>query len=206
MSAENANEATSARKAPSDETEIVIVDYPPTGSSETLEAWSQVEDEPDVDGSWRAALSRAALPLFVAAAVAFGIAVIASLVMERRHEDAPPPVAQPMPAYALPPISTGPTAKDPHDDEFIAMALSPSSLKAGQQNGAGWGTSGTQENANQIALKECRSAAQFDDCMLIDVGMFHGVWPMRLTAAPRRSGPVGQAQTPTPPKPPPSAD
>src|SRR5271154_4918546 len=45
------------------ETEIVTVDYPPTGSSETLQAWSQVEDEP-LDESWGSALGRAAVPLF----------------------------------------------------------------------------------------------------------------------------------------------
>jgi len=160
------------------ETEIVTVDYPPTGSSETLQAWSQVEDEP-LDESWGSALGRAAVPLFVTAVVAFGCVVVGvAWLALRNSSSASSPITQtvsaPLPAYALPPITTGPTARDPHDDEFVAMALSPSSLKTGQQNGAGWGTSGTQENANQIALKECRSAAQFDDCMLINTGMFHG--------------------------------
>jgi Domain of unknown function (DUF4189) len=81
---------------------------------------------------------------------------------------------KPTVAAVLPPITTGPTASDPHDDEFVAMALSPRSLTAGKQKFAGWGTSGTQEHANEIALNECRAAAGFDDCVLINAGMFHG--------------------------------
>jgi hypothetical protein len=41
------------------ETEIVAVDYPPTGS-ETLKAWSAEEPAIEFDGPWRSALSRAA--------------------------------------------------------------------------------------------------------------------------------------------------
>ncbi|WP_096442505.1 DUF732 domain-containing protein [Mycobacterium shigaense] len=76
-------------------------------------------------------------------------------------------------AAALPPIpatSAPPTAKDPNDDEFVAMALSPQA-----HNGAGgFGISGTQEQANQIALNHCRQSSGNDDCLLINAGMFHG--------------------------------
>jgi hypothetical protein len=89
------------------ETEILPVDYPPTGS-EALEAWSaeEPEPEPELDGSWHAAFSKAALPLFVAAVVAFGIVVAGWLMIDNRREDTP--VAAPLPAAALPPISTIP--------------------------------------------------------------------------------------------------
>lgn len=77
------------------------------------------------------------------------------------------------PAAALPPIPATPalpTAKDPNDDEFVAMALSPQS-----HNGAGgFGMYGTQEQANQIALNQGRHSSGNDDCLLINAGMFHG--------------------------------
>jgi hypothetical protein len=52
------------------------------------------------------AFSRAAVPLFVAAVVTFGLVVAAWLVINTRREDRPPP--QPQPASALPPISSAP--------------------------------------------------------------------------------------------------
>jgi hypothetical protein len=87
---------------PSDETEIV----PPVTQAAPEQAWSAEEPEPELDGSWHAAFSKAALPLFVAAVVAFGIVVVGWLMIDNRREDTP--VAAPLPAAALPPISTIP--------------------------------------------------------------------------------------------------
>lgn len=164
------------------ETEIVVVDYPSTGV-ETVEAWSDADDEPEDDGSWRGALSRAALPLFVLALIAFGAVVVGLLVTQTRHEDNPTPATAPttqaaptapLPTASLPPIPTGPVAKDPHDDEFVAMALSPKALATPGQIFGGFGTSGTQENANKIAITECKAISGNDDCLLVNGGMFHG--------------------------------
>jgi hypothetical protein len=81
------------------------------------------------------------------------------------------PLAAPLPP--IPATPAVPTAKAPDDDEFVAMALSPRALST-HQGGGGYGTSGTQEHANQIALSECRAASGNDDCVLINAGMFHG--------------------------------
>jgi hypothetical protein len=69
------------------ETERVVVDYPSTG----VQAWSAAEDyfEDLDDGSWGAALSRAAVPLFIAAVVAFGVAVAGWLTIDNRREQTP---------------------------------------------------------------------------------------------------------------------
>lgn len=74
------------------ETGKLVVDYPPTG----VQAWSAAEDlEFDLDvGSWGSVFSRAALPLFIAAVVAFGVAVAGWLMIDNRREDHP--VQQPV--------------------------------------------------------------------------------------------------------------
>ncbi len=64
---------TTAGTGPSDETEIV----PSPTQAAPEQAWSAEEPESELDGSWRVAFSRAAVPLFVAAVVAFGLVVAA---------------------------------------------------------------------------------------------------------------------------------
>jgi hypothetical protein len=168
------------------ETEIVAVDYPPTGS-ETLEAWSAEEPEIELDGSWRSALSRAAVPLFITALVAFGAVVAGWLMIEVHREDAGPresvrpTVAAATPVAALPPSVVAPTAKTIDDDEFVAMAISPGAITTNRQNGAGFGTSGTQDRADRIALSECRAISGDDDCLLVNAGKFHGCVAYAIT-------------------------
>ncbi len=87
--------------------------------------------------------------------------------------------ASPLPASAPPPISSepiapspSPVAARPDDDEFVAIAISPSALSTGKSGG--FGTSGTQQGANIIALSECLTATGHNDCVLVNTGMFHG--------------------------------
>jgi hypothetical protein len=74
---------------------------------------------------------------------------------------------------AATPTQAAPHAARPDDDEFVALAISPNSIGSGHSFG-GFGTSGTQERANQIALSECRATHGNDECLLVNAGMFHG--------------------------------
>lgn len=65
-----------------------------------------------------------------------------------------------------------PVAARPDDDEFVAIALSPRGI--GTSHVGGFGTSGTQAHANEIALSECRASTGNDDCITVTAGMFHG--------------------------------
>jgi Protein of unknown function (DUF732)/Domain of unknown function (DUF4189) len=163
-------------------------------------AWSVDEDETvQLHHSWASVWGQATVMVALAAAVAVVIGILGWLGF--RGDDAPvvPPPST-MPAAALPPISTvaqattmtvqaappivtvtpaapsppaAPHAARPDDDEFVALAISPRAIGSPNMRGGGFGTSGTQARADQIALSECRATGN-DDCLLINAGMFHG--------------------------------
>jgi hypothetical protein len=95
------------------ETEIVSVDYPPTGSSEMLEAWSAAEEFEDLDaGSWGAMFSRAAFPLFMVSAMAFGIALAGWLMIDNRRQDTPVQQTVGAPSIVVAPTPDIPSVPD----------------------------------------------------------------------------------------------
>lgn len=112
------------------ETEIVAVDYPPTGC-DLAPAWSDCDDD-EFDGSWREALSGAAVPLFVAAVVAFvAVAILGVWALLAWRSDtqpvAPPtPVVIPMTALPHMPPPPPPSTREvivpgkDRDSQFLA--------------------------------------------------------------------------------------
>jgi hypothetical protein len=53
------------------------------------------------------------------------------------------------------------------------MAVSVTAISSTQHKFAGFGTAGTQDEANRIALSECRVLGN-DDCLLVNAGVYHG--------------------------------
>jgi hypothetical protein len=182
-----------------DETTVV----PPVPAAVPLLAWSVDEDETVAveRPSWASVWGQATVLLTLAAAVAVVIGLLGWLAVHRDDAPVVPPPST-MPAAALPPISTvaqaptmtvqaappivtvtpaapsppaAPHAARPDDDEFVALALSPRAIGIPNMSGeGGFGTSGTQASADQIALSECRAISGNDDCLTVNAGMFHG--------------------------------
>lgn len=75
------------------------------------------------------------------------------------------------PSAAHSPTSAEPQAADPHDNEFVAVALSPSGIAKNSPTPGGYGTSGTRANADKIAISFC--SAHNSDCILVG-DAFHG--------------------------------
>jgi Domain of unknown function (DUF4189) len=161
-----------------EETELIA----PTEAAPTMLAWSTAEAPAlSTQHSWRLAAG-------IAAGVVVGVAVLAGAVgltaWSLRPAPQPavsgsttlthmlPPPSRSVTVTAAAPSPAGPQAARPDDDEFVAIAISPHAIRAHSQLG-GFGTSGTQEKANQIALSECRGSGN-DDCLLVNAGMFHG--------------------------------
>jgi hypothetical protein len=110
---------TVAGMAPGAETEILAVDYPPTGR-ETLEAWSAVDDAPDpVVRSWGSVWGVAGVLLGMAAVAALLIGVVGWFVVVGSHRGDVPvlPAGDPtptlMPATSLPPLIASTTEAAP---------------------------------------------------------------------------------------------
>lgn len=189
------SDETEAGVAPDAETTIAPpIDYPPTPaawSSESLDLLGEVERRTWSD-AWLRAASIAAASLVVAFAICvIGVAImLASEGKLLKHPEAPavssapaalpvadPPssalkTADPQPSSAPAPA---PVATDPHDDEFVALAISPLSVALNDPtHAAAWGTSGTQQEANDIALRICAKATGHTDCTPVNAGMFHG--------------------------------
>jgi hypothetical protein len=184
MSAEEAQHETVAGVSPGAggaETEIV----PPVTEAAPEHAWSQEEPETEVLGqSWRSTWGVATVIMVCAAVTALVIGFTVWIVGSH-HTDAPAvPSAAPsapvlpsvlpsvIPPSAAPSASPTPVAAAPDDDEFVALAISPGSV--GRTAQSGYGTSGTQAHANEIALSECRAIGESQDCVLVGAGMFHG--------------------------------
>lgn len=119
---------------------------------------------------WRPVWIRAAGVLAVAAAVA--VAIVAVWTTQRVHPAPAPnrPTAIPAPVPMSPTASPKPSVDD---DEYVAIALSPSAI-GNSHHLSGYGTSGSQDEANRIALSECRAVSGNDDCLLANAGMHHG--------------------------------
>jgi hypothetical protein len=104
--------------------------------------------------------------------VAFAIFGVVALVRENHRPTQASPTTSTHSASAPAPESPAPQAARNDDDEFVALAISPRAIDT--PHIGGWGTAGTQDRANQIALSECRAASGNDDCLLVNAGMFHG--------------------------------
>jgi hypothetical protein len=166
------------------ETELV----PPATVVRPTHAWSW--EEPDTEAltssrPWRSVWAIAGIGLMCAVVVAFAVFGVVALLSRNAgafHHATPrtlkdsasvPGSQSPGPSQAVSPsVSAPPQAARSDDDEFVALALSPRALSS--EHHAGFGTSGTQDRANQIALSECRAASGNDDCLLVNAGMFHG--------------------------------
>lgn len=160
------------------ETEFV----PPAAKTEaeTGHAWSNEEPVTEVLGRpWRSVWAIVGIGVLCVVIVACALYGVVALVRDHASRT---PAATPARSL-LPPPSLGPAtptapipaasrAARPDDDEFVALAISPSALQSAHH--AGFGTSGTQDRANQIALNECRADSGNDDCVLVNAGMFHG--------------------------------
>ncbi|MFZ3293088.1 DUF732 domain-containing protein [Mycobacterium sp.] len=173
--AEDAAAETSAVVGADDETTVV----PDVTQRAHALAWSTAEN-PELGTDNRHPLPRALKLLLVAVGVA-ALALAGFVVGQRSSPLQPPtptaPTAKPsiaLPAKLAPPSPPPPAPKPPpvDDDEYVAMALSPSAID--QPHHAGFGTAGNQDEANRIAISECRSDSGNDDCLLIDAGRYHG--------------------------------
>jgi len=165
------------------ETELV----PPATAAAPEHAWSNEEPITEaLSRPWRSVWAIAGIGLLCAVVVAFAIFGVVEAVRKSRggaqtapitptHSVSVPAPEAPAPspqAAATPAAPAAPRAARPDDDEFVALALSPRGLDSARHGG--FGTSGTQGDANRIALSECRAASGNDDCLLVNAGMFHG--------------------------------
>jgi hypothetical protein len=143
-------------------------------------AWSTAEN-PALDSDDRHPLPRALKLLLVAVSVA-ALALAAFVIGQRSSPRQPPATpgtagssSTAAPARLTPPPAAPPAAKPPpddDDDQYVAMALSPSAI--GKRHVGGYGTAGNQDEANRIAMSECRTGSGDDDCLLINGGKHHG--------------------------------
>lgn len=162
-----------------DDETTVVPDIHPTQTAPEL-AWSSSDDTDEIARrSWRQTLGISAAVLVSAGllAITFGAGWLMHRSPPESHPKAKPSTSAPAPAPSFgasaPPVApAGPRAARPDDDEFVALAISPSALGAAYH--AGFGTSGTQDKANRIALSECKADSGNDDCLLVNAGMFHG--------------------------------
>lgn len=179
---------------------------PPATEMAPRLAWSV--EEPTTEAfarrPWRSVWAIAGVGLLCASIVALAVIGVVGFVKEDHAgtQARPPAPTQPAAALAPPapaaavalpppallsPAQTAPTAPQASrldDDEFVAVALSPRAL-AGPHI-AGFGTAGTQDKADQIALSECRANTGNDDCLLINGGMFHGCISYAIDSTARR--------------------
>lgn len=155
------------------ETQLV----PPATVADPAQAWSdEVPVTEALSRPWRSVWVIAGGGLLCAIVVAFAIFGVVALVSENhgtteRAPTMPTHSASSAPAHGAP-SPVPPQAARPDDDEFVALAISPRAL--GTSHIAGFGTSGVQDRADQIALSECRAYTGNADCLLVNAGMFHG--------------------------------
>ncbi|WP_062887355.1 DUF4189 domain-containing protein [Mycobacterium avium] len=162
-----------------DETAVV----PPATHAAPELAWSQGDeaDEPVIPSTWGWVVGHAAVLVSLAFVVALVIGVAGWVVLvAMRPSDAPGtadfrPPARSAAAPARPsPTSTQAANTPVDDDEYVAMAISPRALTSAPDRIGGFGTAGSQDEANRIALSECRAVSGNDDCLLVNAGMYHG--------------------------------
>ncbi len=159
---------------------------PPVTVADQAEAWSNEEPVTEaLSRPWRSVWVIAGAGVLCAVVVAFAIFGVVALVRQSRGTMQTLSTA---PTYsdALAPTPgsySPPQAVRPDDDEFVALAISPRSLSTGRI--AGFGTSGVQDRADQIALSECRANTGNDDCLLVNAGMFHGCVSVAIDSSQR---------------------
>jgi hypothetical protein len=154
------------------ETELV----PPATAAAPEHAWSNEEPVTEVlPRQWRSVWTIAGAGLLCAIIVAFVIFGVVAMVRQNHGVASTNPTTPTRSASvpAAPASPPAPRAVRPDDDEFVAIAFSPHSLSTSHL-AAAFGTSGTQDQANQTALSLCQAGSGSDDCLLVGAGMFHG--------------------------------
>jgi hypothetical protein len=175
--------------ASADDEPIVVPDA--TQQANAL-AWSSAE-APESGTDDRRPLPRALRLLLVA--VGLGALALTTFVVGQQSARRPPPTPSAatdtaptaIPAKMVPPLvpPQGPVSPQPiaspsaattsppvDDDEYVAMAISPSAIN--KQHHTGYGTAGSQDEADRIAISDCRGDSGNDDCLLINAGKYHG--------------------------------
>lgn len=155
--------AGTSHGAAADETEILP---DPTEAAPEL-AWSHEEPATEMlSRPWRSAWVIAGVGVACAVVIAL---VVVGIGIAAHHDRTPPTTTQ------AAPMSTPTTKPKPpvDDDEYVAIAISPASIQ-GPFHSGGFGTAGSQDRADQIALSECRARSGHDDCLLVNSGMYHG--------------------------------
>jgi hypothetical protein len=159
------------------ETELV----PPAIAEAPGHAWSNEEPVTEaLSRPWRSVWALAGIGLLCAVIVAFAIFGVVAMVREshrggsRTAPTTTPGNSVPAPAAAAssPTAPAPPQPARPDDDEYVAMAISPAAINT--PHTGGFGTAGTQDEANRIALSECRAGTGNDDCLPVNAGMYHG--------------------------------
>jgi Protein of unknown function (DUF732)/Domain of unknown function (DUF4189) len=147
---------------------------PPATAAAPEHAWSNEEPVTEaLSRPWRSVWVIAGIGLLCAVIVAFAIFGVVALVRENHGGTHTAPTTPTHSASAPAPVApAAPQAARPDDDEFVALAISPRAIDSARHGG--FGTSGTQDQANRIALSECRASTGNDDCLTVNAGMFHG--------------------------------
>lgn len=158
------NDGTTAGPC-NDETEVVA---PVTEAAPDL-AWSHEEPATEMLARpWRSAWVIAGVGVACAVVIAL---VVVGVGMAVHHDREPVhPQAGPAPTQAAP-------AKPSDDSEYVATAISPRALQRKSLHGGGFGAGagGTQQEADNVALAECRGNPDYaDNCVLVNGGMYHG--------------------------------
>jgi hypothetical protein len=134
--------------------------------------WLQPDDEVWTDDD-DSAYARGTVKMFVALmVVTIGAAIWFAVVWttNRRGADNSAPSVSPTtwPSAAAHPSAAG----APDTNDFVAIAISAAAVST-EHNFAGFGMGGSQEEADRIALSECRTLGN-DDCLLVNSGIYHG--------------------------------
>lgn len=177
--AERDSEETFVGVGPRADTEKLTVDYPATGST-TPQAWSAAEPDPEVlPQSWGQAWSAAAVFLLVGVVIAMTVAGWALLHSERGSGP-----QMPLPAAALPPISSAPIAPPPPPPPpveahgWVAIAVSQRAVTHKVRTGTGvylggQDTGATQQEADDGAIQACAKYTGNTDCVVVR-DVYHG--------------------------------
>ena len=172
--AEDAAAETSAVVGADDETTVV----PHVTATRHALAWSTAEN-PELGTDNRHPLPRALKLLLVAVGVA--ALALAGFVVGQRSSPLQPPTppadgkavdriarkaGDPLTAAASTKTATCRRRRIRRDGPFTICDRPAASRR--------FGTAGNQDEANRIAISECRSDSGNDDCLLIDAGRYHG--------------------------------
>jgi hypothetical protein len=133
----------------------------PTGIHEPAAA-------PDIAMAYSEALELAEPRRWRLPAVAFAVATAALAAAGTGWFLLRPNAPDVGPVAASPAPNTSTTAVPGDQDQYVSVAISP------RTRSAGYGTAGTQERADKIAVAECVGASGPDDVCLVIARMHHG--------------------------------